>query len=46
MWNTKVFKTKESMQQWIAKNDHKTQWQEIFINNAYGVEFKLLRIVY
>jgi len=45
MWQTKVFKTKESMQQWIAKNDRKTQWQEIFINNAYGVEFKLLRVI-
>jgi hypothetical protein len=45
MWQTKVFKTKESMQQWITKNQHKTQWQEIFINNAYGVEFKLLRVI-
>jgi hypothetical protein len=45
MWQTKVFKTKESMQQWITKNQHKTQWQEIFINNAYGVEFKPLRII-
>jgi hypothetical protein len=33
------------MQQWIAKNDHKTQWQEIFINNAYGIEFKPLRVI-
>jgi hypothetical protein len=45
MWQTKVFKTKESMQQWIVKNDHKTQWQEIFINNAYGIEFKPLRVI-
>jgi hypothetical protein len=45
MWQTKVFKTKESMQQWITKNQHKTQWQEIFINNAYGIEFKQLRVI-
>jgi len=46
MWNTKVFKTKESMQQWLSKNQHKIQWNEIFINNAYGLEYKALRIVY
>jgi hypothetical protein len=45
MWQTKVFRTKESMQQWITKNQHKTQWNEIFINNAYGIEFKPLRVI-
>jgi hypothetical protein len=46
MWNTKTFKTKEAMKKWIIANDRKTQWQEIFLNNAYGVEFKPLRKVY
>lgn len=46
MWNTKIFKTKELLQKWVIANDHKTQWQEIFVNNAYGVEFKPLRRVY
>lgn len=46
MWDTKVFKTKESMVKWLVANDHNIQWQEIFINNAYGVEFRKLRKVY
>lgn len=46
MWNIKTFKTKQAMQQWIERNDHKTQWHEVFINNAYGVEYKALRVVY
>lgn len=46
MWNTKVFKTKESMTKWLAANDHKVQWNEIYINNAYGIEYRKLRVVY
>jgi hypothetical protein len=45
MWNTKAFKTKEAMQQWIERNDRKMQWVEIFVNNAYGVEYRKLRII-
>jgi len=42
MWNTKIFKTKAAMNQWIEKNNHKHQCYEIFVNNAYGVEYKPL----
>jgi hypothetical protein len=34
------------MEKFIAKNDGKIQWVEIFVNNAYGIEYKKLRKVY
>lgn len=46
MWQTKVFKTKEAMQKFLDKNGHKIQWQEIFVNNAYGIMYRKLRRVY
>ena len=45
MWENRIFKTKEAMQKWIAANDHKTQWHELFVNNAYGVQFRALRSI-
>lgn len=46
MWNTKIFKTKESMNQWLEKNSNKIQYTEIFINNGYGIEYRKLRVIY
>lgn len=46
MWRIKTFKTKEEMQNFINKNDHKMQWHEIFVNNEYGIEYKRLIKVY
>jgi hypothetical protein len=46
MWTDKTFKTRESMAAWISKNGHKYQWEEIFINNGYGVTFKPLRVIF
>lgn len=46
MWSEKIFKTRESMAAWISKNGHKYQWQEIYINNAFGVTFKPLRVIF
>lgn len=43
MWQVKTFKTKQAMQKFIAK--HKIQWHEIFVNNAYGIEYRPLRII-
>lgn len=43
MWQTKTFKTKEAFQKWIDDKSHNYQWNEIFINNGYGVEFRKLR---
>lgn len=46
MWMTRTFKTREAFHRWIKRNGRKTQWQEIFINNGYGVEYRKLRKVY
>lgn len=45
MWEVKTFKTKEAMKTFIAKNEHKIQWHEVFVNNAYAVEFRQLRVI-
>lgn len=46
MWQTKQFKTRAAMLKWIAANQHRVQYREVFINNAYGVEYRKLRFVY
>ena len=46
MWETKNFKTKEAMNEFIEKNGHKIQWNEIFVNNSYAIEYRKLRRVY
>lgn len=43
MWQTKTFKTAEAMRHWIERNGHKYRWQEIAVNNAYGVLYCPLR---
>jgi len=45
MWETKIFKTKKQMEKFIDAHRDKIQWQEIFINNAYGIEYQKLRII-
>jgi hypothetical protein len=45
MWITKIFKTKEAKDRWIQKNGHRYQIQEIFVNNAYGLDVRKLRII-
>ena len=44
MWQTKDFKTKQQMDRWLEKNEHQIQWREIFVNNAYCVEFRFLLV--
>lgn len=46
MWIVKTFKTKSAMQNFIARNRGKIQWQEIFVNNSYAIEYRKLRKVY
>lgn len=43
MWRTKTFKTQEAMQAWLDKREGRIQYNEIFINNGYGVECRKLR---
>ena len=45
MWQIKTFTTRLAMDKWLARNEHNIQWHEIFVNNAYGVEFRKLRII-
>ena len=44
-WQIKTFKTKEKMENFINKNKNKMQYNEIFINNGYGIEYKKLLII-
>jgi hypothetical protein len=46
MWQVKTFKTQESMNKFIRKNQSKMQYAEIFINNGYAIEYRKLRRVY
>lgn len=41
-WRTKTFKTREEMEQWVSKNYLKYQMSEVFINNAYGIDYRPL----
>jgi len=31
MYQIKSFKTRNQFNQWVKKNDTKTQWQEVFV---------------
>ena len=46
MWTIKVFKTKKNMNKFLEKNKHRIQYNEVFINNAYGIEYRKLRKIY
>lgn len=43
MWKFKFFKTKEKMQEFLAKNEGKIQYKEVFVCNEYGIEYRNLR---
>lgn len=43
MWEVKIFASREAMEKWISKNKNKIQHEEIFVNNAFGVEYKKLK---
>jgi len=45
MWQTKIFKTKAAMQKWLNRMSGKVQFEEIFVNNAYGVIYRPLRVI-
>ncbi len=45
MWETKIFKTKKQMNNWIEKNKSKIQFEEIFIENGFAVEYRKLRVL-
>lgn len=43
-WKIKTWKLSEKADRdkWIEKWQHKYQMREIFINNEYGIEYRLL----
>lgn len=41
----KIFKSKEKMEKYIEKNKNKIQWEKVFINNGYCIEYKKLIII-
>jgi hypothetical protein len=43
MYQIKSFKTREQLNSWIEANGSKMQWQELFVNNAFAVEYRALR---
>lgn len=40
MWKFKEFKTHEKLLAFVAKGG--IQWQEVFINNGYAIEYRKL----
>jgi hypothetical protein len=46
MWQIKTFDTLAAMRAWIAKNEGRIQWREVFIENGYGVEWRKLRMIF
>jgi hypothetical protein len=45
MWTLKRFKSFAEQLDWIIKNEHRYQINELLINNGYAVEYKPLRII-
>lgn len=43
MWQIKVFSTEEARERWIAKRVGAVQYERIFVNNGYGVEYRKVR---
>jgi len=43
MWIIKEFKTRKQMEQFINKNSSRIQWEEVFINNGFAIEYRKLR---
>jgi hypothetical protein len=45
-WKIKTFKTFQEMQNFVNKNIDKIQYNQIFLNNEYGIEYKKLLKIY
>jgi 8-amino-3,8-dideoxy-alpha-D-manno-octulosonate transaminase len=43
MWKTKEFKDAEAMRLFISNN--RIEWEEVFINNGYCIEYRYLRSI-
>lgn len=45
MWTLKKFKTEAAMAAWIKKMRSRVQYDIIYINNGYAVEYRPLIII-
>lgn len=46
MWQIKMFDDRAKMVKWVKRNYGKYQMVEVFVNNAWAVEYKPLVWVY
>ena len=46
MWKIKQFKTQAELSRWVQRNYGKYQFVDVFIDNAYCVEYRPLRKIY
>lgn len=46
MWRLKRFKTRDQMVLWLHRHEGLIQWNEVFIQNGYALEYRKLRRVY
>ena len=45
MWQIKTFKTRKAMLRWVSRNESRIQWEQVYINNGYAVEYRKLKII-
>ena len=45
MWQFKHFINRDTMLNWIEANEKRIQWDEIYVNNGYCIEYRKLRII-
>jgi hypothetical protein len=46
MWKFRQFKTKVAYNNFLKRNEGKIQFVEVFVNNAYALEYRKLRRIY
>lgn len=46
MWVIRTFRNKGNMEKFIEKYQNRIQYNQIFINNGYGITYKQLRRIY
>jgi hypothetical protein len=44
-WQYKIFKTQKAMDKWLQKNEPKIEWVEIYVNNAFAIEYRKLKVI-
>lgn len=45
MWDIKDFDTEQDMMDWILENQEAYQYDIVFINNGYAVEYKKRKVI-